>query len=182
VRGILSAPVQRFSGGSRSSEQDFVAVEEPLQIRIGERNVSITMRTPGNDAELAVGFLFTEGILRGAGDVARIDCAENQTAVTLAAGVEIDAERLQRNFYMTSSCGVCGKASIEALESADVPRCRVESHKSPNARSVPFPTRSARRRPCSSAPAGCTRQPSFLPKANCSRCAKTLAATTPWTS
>ena len=119
MRGsILSAPVQRFSGGSRSSEQDFVAVEEPLQIRIGERNVSITMRTPGNDAELAVGFLFTEGILRGAGDVARIDCAENQTAVTLAAGVEIDAERLQRNFYMTSSCGVCGKASIEALESA----------------------------------------------------------------
>ena len=119
MRGsILSAPVQRFGGDSPRGEQDLVAVEEPLQIRIGDRDVSITMRTPGNDAELAVGFLFTEGILRGRGDVARIDCGKNQTVVTLAPGVEIDGERLQRNFYMTSSCGVCGKASIEALESA----------------------------------------------------------------
>ena len=68
MRGsILSAPVQRFGGDSPRSEQDLVAVEEPLQIRIGDRDVSITMRTPGNDAELAVGFLFTEGILRKRG-------------------------------------------------------------------------------------------------------------------
>ncbi|HLH42862.1 MAG TPA: formate dehydrogenase accessory sulfurtransferase FdhD [Bryobacteraceae bacterium] len=116
MRGrILSAPVQRFGGNSPRREQDLLAVEEPLQIRLGERDVSITMRTPGNDAELAVGFLFTEGILESAADIARIDCGENQVDVTLGPGVEIDAARLQRNFYTTSSCGVCGKASIEAL-------------------------------------------------------------------
>lgn len=82
MRGsILSAPVQRFGGDSPRSEQDLVTVEEPLQIRIGDRDVSITMRTPGNDAELAVGFLFTEGILRRSGDVARIDCGENERSI-----------------------------------------------------------------------------------------------------
>lgn len=130
MRGsILSVPVRRIDAGESTEDQDLLAVEEPLQIRIGERNISITMRTPGNDAELAAGFLFTEGMIRNAGQIAGVECAENDIAVTLQPGVEIDPERLQRNFYMTSSCGVCGKASIEALESAgctilprDVPR------------------------------------------------------------
>jgi FdhD protein len=118
VRGsILSVPVRRF-GDDTTEEQDFLAVEEPLQIRIGDCNVSITMRTPGNDAELAAGFLFTEGLIRSVADISGIECADNQTVLRLAEGVEIDSERMQRNFYMTSSCGVCGKASIEALESA----------------------------------------------------------------
>ena len=135
MRGsILSVPVERFGRApSRpdSENQDLLAVEEPLQIRIGERNISITMRTPGNDAELAAGFLFTEGIVRRAGDIEKIECSENQAIVTLAPDVAIDPDRLQRNFYMTSSCGVCGKASIEAIESAgctilprEVPRVR----------------------------------------------------------
>ena len=126
---VLSVPVRRFDGGAANELQDLLAVEEPLQIRIGERNISITMRTPGSDAELAAGFLFTEGLIREAADIAGIECADNRTTVTLAAGAEIDPERFQRNFYMTSSCGVCGKASIEAIESAgctmlprDVPR------------------------------------------------------------
>jgi FdhD protein len=119
VRGsILSVPVHRFNDGSAAEDQDLLAVEEPLQIRLGERNISITMRTPGSDAELAAGFLYTEGLIRDADDVTGIDCAENQATVTLTPGVEIDPDRLQRNFYMTSSCGVCGKASIESIESA----------------------------------------------------------------
>ena len=122
MRGsVLSVPVERFGRAltkADAEKQDFLAVEEPLQIRIGERDISITMRTPGNDAELAAGFLFTEGLIRRAADIASIACAENQTTITLAEGMEMDPERLQRNFYMTSSCGVCGKASVDALETA----------------------------------------------------------------
>jgi len=98
-------------------DQDFVAVEEPLQIRIGDRNISVTMRTPGQDAELTAGFLFSEGILRP-GQIAKTECISNTATVTLTPGVELDDSALQRNFYMTSSCGVCGKASVESIEAA----------------------------------------------------------------
>jgi FdhD protein len=115
---ILSVPVQRFGRTPNAEQQDLLAVEEPLQIRIGEHDISITMRTPGHDAELAAGFLFTEGIIREAADIERIDCADNVATVRLAPGLNIDKEKLRRNFYMTSSCGVCGKASIESLEAS----------------------------------------------------------------
>lgn len=118
ARSILTVPVQKFGAGEPAAQQDLLAVEEPLEIRIGEKNIAITMRTPGQDAELAAGFLFTEGIVRRRADIEQIACGRNRAVVTLAAGVELDLGRLQRNFYMTSSCGVCGKASIEALESA----------------------------------------------------------------
>ena len=111
-------PVERRSGDTALTEdQDLVAVEEPLQIRIGDRNISVTMRTPGQDSELAAGFLFTEGILRP-GEISKIACIRNTATVTLAPGVELDESLMQRNFYMTSSCGVCGKASIESIEAA----------------------------------------------------------------
>jgi FdhD protein len=116
-RSILTVPVRKY-GAAPSEEQDLLAVEEPLQIRIGGRDIAVTMRTPGHDEELAAGFLFTEGILRGAGDIAEIACSRNTADVTLAEGVSADLDTSQRNFYMTSSCGVCGKASIESLESA----------------------------------------------------------------
>ena len=99
-------------------EQDLLAVEEPLQIRVGHRNLAITMRTPGNDAELAAGFLFTEGFVRQVDDITDIHCNRNHAVVTLVEGLNINLEGTERNFYMTSSCGVCGKASIEALENA----------------------------------------------------------------
>jgi FdhD protein len=110
---------------------DVVAVEEPLEIRLLRehekaehsnggtgRSVSITMRTPGNDAELALGFLFGEGILREPRDV--IDARPcgptgNVLKVTVRADLPLDIKRLERNFYTTSSCGVCGKASIDAV-------------------------------------------------------------------
>jgi FdhD protein len=110
---------------------DVVAVEEPLEIRLLRehekaehsnggtgRSVSITMRTPGNDAELALGFLFGEGMLREPRDV--IDARScgptgNVLKVTVRADLPLDIKRLERNFYTTSSCGVCGKASIDAV-------------------------------------------------------------------
>jgi FdhD protein len=118
---------------------DRVAVEEPLEVRLSYgragslrvvRSVSVTMRTPGGDAELAAGFLFTEGILRSPADIASIGPdpaesgprAENRVLVTLRDGVGVDLGRLERHFYTTSSCGVCGKTSIEALGMAGAVR------------------------------------------------------------
>jgi FdhD protein len=119
ARGILTVPVRKFHSAAAPipvDQQDFLAVEEPLQIRAGGRDLAVTMRTPGNDAELAAGFLFTEGLIRGASDVAGIQCDRNSASVILAQGVGTHMDNAQRNFYMTSSCGVCGKTSIEALE------------------------------------------------------------------
>lgn len=116
--------VRRVGEGQSGDDTDLVAVEEPLEIRLGTESLSITMRTPGDDINLAVGFLFTEGIIT---DMAQIDSVshgttentaeanENVVVAELAKGVSIDTERLQRHFYTTSSCGVCGKSSIEAL-------------------------------------------------------------------
>jgi FdhD protein len=122
-----------------SGVDDAVATEEPLEIRIihwdGGRQASVrasvTMRTPGNDFELAAGFLYTEGILRGLDEVAGVAyCVDvpseqqyNVVSVTLRPGATFDASLLSRNFYATSSCGVCGKASIDALH---VQGCHVD--------------------------------------------------------
>jgi FdhD protein len=112
-------PIQRIEGVDASSVRDVVAVEEPLEIRIGGRNIAITMRTPGADDELAAGFLFTEGVLQDRDEIAGIGRVRNNVVdLALAPGAEVDLSRSERNFYMTSSCGVCGKASIQMLESA----------------------------------------------------------------
>lgn len=116
----------------RKPQQDVVATEEPLEIRLEldaadgsriERSISITMRTPGNDEELALGFLYSEGIVKDKADVliAR-PCGPpapngliNVVRVELAAGVGVELDRLERHFYTSSSCGVCGKASLDAV-------------------------------------------------------------------
>jgi FdhD protein len=102
-----------------------LAAEEPLEVRLGcdvagrrvHRTVSITMRTPGHDLELAVGFLFTEGIIAARVQVADVrPCGTGDAVrVDLRPGVAVDLARLERHFYTTSSCGVCGKASLEAV-------------------------------------------------------------------
>ena len=120
--------IVRWSGGFQSA-QDRVVTEEPLEIRLGyqspkgrtQHSVSITMRTPGDDFSLAAGFLFSEGILRRAADIQDIVwCGDgkntNVVRVELADDVKPDLKRLQRHVYTTSSCGVCGKTSLEALE------------------------------------------------------------------
>ena len=115
-RNILSVPIRKVDPDGRSSQQDLLAVEDPLEIRLEERNIAITMRTPGNDEELVAGFLFTEGILQSAGQISKIvPKGGNRMTVSLAEGTDIDFDRLQRHFYLSSSCGVCGKASIEAV-------------------------------------------------------------------
>lgn len=125
-RPILTVPVQKIDGDSSAPFQDLLAVEEPLEIRLGGRTVSITMRTPGNDFDLAAGFLFTEGILHDIAEIRDIHWSHlpdgnprqigNSVTVELNPGIEVDLDRLSRHFYTTSSCGVCGKASIEAIE------------------------------------------------------------------
>jgi FdhD protein len=113
-RSILAVPVRKVTGGT-SQGQDMLAVEEPLQIRLGGRDVSITMRTPGHDEELAAGFLFTEGMITDRAQIAGIQSADNSVTVTLAPGVRFDPAAIQRHFYLSSSCGVCGKASIDSI-------------------------------------------------------------------
>jgi FdhD protein len=131
-RSVATAIV-RFHGDARSELTDRVAIEEPLEIRVdfvahGERSVrslSITMRTPGHDEELAAGFLMSEGLVRSARDIESIrPCGpesgahdgNNVVKVRLADHATISWPSVERHFYATSSCGVCGKASLEALE------------------------------------------------------------------
>jgi FdhD protein len=131
-QSIRQFAVQRFGVGAVTGETDVVATEEPLGIRIGysradgsraEEEVSITMRTPGNDEDLAVGFLFTEGIIHAHADVEAVAPRAqpsptglvNVVRVELAPGVAVDFKRLERHFYTSSSCGICGKASIDSV-------------------------------------------------------------------
>lgn len=114
------ASILRWRAGAAESVTDELAREEPLEIRVDGRPVSVTMRTPGNDEELAVGFLLGEGLIAGRDDVRDVrplekdrDC--NTVDVRLRAGLEIDFERLRRNVYASSSCGLCGKTTIAAV-------------------------------------------------------------------
>jgi FdhD protein len=124
TRNIITVPIQKVEGSDESNSQDLLAVEEPLEIRVNDRNVAITMRTPGNDEELAIGFLFTEGILTGAvindaNSISGITTpVRNIVNISLHREDAVDLERLDRHFYISSSCGVCGKASIQALEAS----------------------------------------------------------------
>jgi len=129
--------ISKVTSGRQASLQDSVAVEEPLEIRVAystpdgraTRSVSVTMRTPGNDTELAAGFLYGESIIHKADDIASIEVCgppapdsgnHNVVRVELRANVEVDLGRLQRHFYTTSSCGVCGKTSLDALRAIGV--------------------------------------------------------------
>jgi FdhD protein len=95
---------------------DLLAVEEPLEIRVGGQPLAVTMRTPGHDIDLAAGFLAAEGVIGSAADLSQIKmCDDNVADVTLAPGTALPGERLRRNFVTTSACGVCGKESIDAI-------------------------------------------------------------------
>ena len=130
-KGLLRVQISRLADGRLVERKDVVTVEEPLEIRVeftrnGVREtsaVSVTMRTPGNDFELAAGFLYGEGLLGRREDLAEISYCQgdepqayNIVVVRLRPGVFFDPDSLSRNFYMSSSCGVCGKASLEAVE------------------------------------------------------------------
>jgi FdhD protein len=134
---MAQLPVQsvRITKVNELSDQlidDVIVVEEPLEIRLGygpmemrdETNVSITMRTPGNDFELAIGFLYTEGIIKSGEDILSVKyCTNHQkleqqyniVRVELRPDIDFESSAFNRNFYMTSACGICGKASIDAI-------------------------------------------------------------------
>ncbi len=116
-----------LAGGQRE-DHDLAAVEEPLELRVGGRSLAVLMRTPGHDRELALGFLITEGIVADADAVLDlVACAEGEAGKgnildgVLASGVALDWERLQRHSFASSSCGLCGKASIEAVRTRCAP-------------------------------------------------------------
>ena len=138
----LKIDVDRVRADSTRRGPDDVAVEEPLEIQVcsakesdaAARSISITMRTPGHDVELALGFLVSESIIqdgREVKDAALVGNADEKTGlrntvrIELEAGVEVDLSNLSRHFYTTSSCGVCGKASLDALRVA-VPEMRAD--------------------------------------------------------
>ncbi len=129
IKKILIKRFENLQSSSFGEEniigiEDSIAIEEPLEIRIGygtasnrqRKPIAVTMRTPGQDFELALGFLYTEGVIFSKNDVKSIRfVAENVVLVDLNENVVFDLDKLNRNFYTTSSCGVCGKASLEAV-------------------------------------------------------------------
>jgi FdhD protein len=119
---VISTDVlSRSDSGKWASRTDVLVREEPLEIRVRGRSVAVTMRTPGHDKELAAGFLLTEGIVRKAADILEVapclesDAPENTLNVFLSAAVEVDFEQLTRHVFASSSCGLCGKASIDTV-------------------------------------------------------------------
>jgi FdhD protein len=127
-RSIDLTQVSEWQDGQLRRFQDYLVAEEPLEIRLNGSPLTVTMRTPGHDLELAAGFLFTEGLVQSREQIAKIeegtaqnkDASGNIVQVELA-GTEFERERMQRNFFAASSCGICGKASIEAIRIRGIP-------------------------------------------------------------
>jgi len=128
-RGVSSVRhrIVKVRDQGASECQDHLAVEEPLEIRLGGTNLSVTMRTPGEDEELVAGFLFSEGVITGADDLdvmARYRGPDgdpddgNVMNVLLKGDLRVAKDRLRRNFVASSSCGLCGKATIEAIRAS----------------------------------------------------------------
>lgn len=120
---VKKIPISKYRNSQFIHNEDYLAIEEPLEIKTlhsdgNSQAISVTMRTPGDDADLALGFLYTEAIIfskRNLRNPYTQQNAENSITVLLDSSFEFDAESLKRNFYTSSSCGVCGKESIEAI-------------------------------------------------------------------
>ena len=140
-RSVNLTRVSQWDDGSVERKDDYLAAEEPLEIRIGDQPLSVTMRTPGHDVELAAGFLFTEGLIQNREQILAIDNVEPITDDGVKRGNVIQAElveeaapdlaKMRRHFFASSSCGICGKASIDAVRSrlltAPNPEFRVDA-------------------------------------------------------
>ena len=123
TRSLDLTQVAEWDNGKLSRKQDYLAAEEPLEIRIGDRPLSVTMRTPGHDLELAAGFLFTEGLITQRTQIVTLDHEiengeknrGNVVRAVLRPESEPDFEKMRRHFFAASSCGICGKASIDSV-------------------------------------------------------------------
>lgn len=133
---VANTRVMRWANGGLDNEtEDWVAREEPLEIRVKGESIVVTMRTPGHDEELAIGFLLAEGVITNSSDVLEIAyCQQGEASlhknilnVFLSPEVEINLDRLKRNVYASSSCGLCGKASIESLQNIFEPLNKIET-------------------------------------------------------
>ena len=124
---ITNMRIKKVTNNEAFDTEDQLAIEEPLEIQLQygasdsrvNRSISVTMRTPGHDLELATGFLFTEGIIRSNREILFIeqdDDDKNRIIIGLQDAANPDIQKLDRNFYTTSSCGVCGKSSIDAIK------------------------------------------------------------------
>jgi FdhD protein len=124
-RNIDLTQVSEWDDGRLLRKDDYLAAEEPLEIRVGDDPLSVTMRTPGHDHELAAGFLFTEGLIQSREQILKLDNAEpqegtnqqNVIAAELVPEAAPDFAKMKRHFFATSSCGICGKASIDSIRS-----------------------------------------------------------------
>jgi len=121
----VTSPGSDSNSYNSKQAEDLLAVEQPLEIKIvygpendrQQKNISVTMCTPGHDEELATGFLFTEGIITGKEDIMNCGTAGNNIVIaTLRPGISFDPKKIERHFYTSSSCGVCGKSSIDAVK------------------------------------------------------------------
>jgi FdhD protein len=140
-RSVSLTRVSQWDRGNVERKDDYLAAEEPLEIRIGDEPLSVTMRTPGHDLELAAGFLFTEGLIQNREQIVAIASLAPLTDDGVKRGNVIQAElaeeatpdfaNMRRHFFASSSCGICGKASIDAVRSrlltAPNPEFRVEA-------------------------------------------------------
>ena len=129
MNSSIKIKIKNFSEGENSILEDFIAVEEPIEITLIYGNeseriskpVSVTMRTPGNDNELALGFLFTEGIIKSFEQISEVIIKEeNKIHISLQENVLPDILNAERNFYTSSSCGVCGKSIIDSVRTVSV--------------------------------------------------------------
>ncbi len=157
--------------GANRQRPDAVAVEEPLEIRVAGSPLAVTMRTPGHDVELAAGFLVSEGVISRGEDFARaIHCGGPGTGgadgntynvldLTLAPGVALPSPDIARSFYTTSSCGVCGTASIEAVEKVSTYDVSTDPLSVSAHEVAAFPDRLREQQKTSTRPAACTAPP-----------------------
>ncbi len=125
ARSVDLTQVSEWNDGELRRKDDYLAAEEPLEIRVGDEPLSVTMRTPGHDRELAAGFLFTEGFVQSREQIVKLETREAQDGVNrgnviqaeLVPDAAPDFVKMKRHFFAASSCGICGKASIDSIRS-----------------------------------------------------------------
>jgi len=178
-------------GSSPVRQRDTLAGEEPLELRVGGRSMAVTMRTPGADFDLAAGFLVSEGVISRTEELVAMrycagkngDAADrfNVLDLDLASGVAPPNDSVARAFFTSSSCGLCGKASIAAVHTRSIFEVRDDALRVTPTMLASLPERLRAAQRCSTRPAGCTRRHSSAPRVNFSCFEKMSDGTTPST-